>query len=351
MVPRIGFDASPLARPVPPGVRRAVAGALEALERRAVLEVVRLAPEPGDATPLGRWRRRALGRAARAAGCAGLHSFLSALPPGGGLPRVQTVHELPWRHGVREGSDLAHRAWAALGPLLAARVAVPSELVARDLARAVLARASRVRIVPWGVGPPFAPEEPPGVVDELALERHRLGSGPFALALGAVRAKKGLGALLHGVARLVARGAEPVQVVVTGPDTPDLRRDLGLAARLGLSRWVTTLGVVDERDLSSLVRLAACVCVLSRSEGFGFPALEAAACGTPAVVARGGAPAELLGPAALEADPADPDAVADLLLRARAERSALRPALLARAARCSWDACAERIEALWQEIL
>jgi len=236
---RIGFDVSVLHRPHPPGVARAARGLVEALERRGALEVVRLAPEPGESPR--RFRALGLPRAVREQGLVGLHSFTSAFAARGPGRRVQTIHELPWKHGVAENADLAHRAWVAVGPILADRVLCPTEHVARDLRRRRLPGAHKVRVAPWGVGPPFEPEPPPGVIDEVVLERHRLGSDPFALCPGAVRAKKNLAALLEGVAELRRREGPALQVVVTGDETADLRRDLGLASRLGLSRWVTTL--------------------------------------------------------------------------------------------------------------
>lgn len=346
---RIGLDVSPLARPHPPGVVRAVAGLARALEARRALELVRLAPEPGE--DLRRWRQTRLPRLARELELDGLHSTVSSFPLRAPVPRVQTVHELPWRHGVRENADVRHRLWAALGPLAAERVVCPSEHVARDLRRRWLPGAARVRVVPWGCGPPFAPDPPLGEIDETRLERYRLGEDPIALCVGAVREKKNLAAVLNGLAELVKRRGPRYQVVVTGPDTPDLRRDLGLAARLGLNRYVSTPGLVGEQDLPALLRLATAVPVLSRSEGFAFPVLEALACGTPVIVPRDSAQAELAGSAGIEVDPLDPSSVADALARAHDERHALRAARIERAAEFTWERTAERVEALWAEIL
>jgi glycosyltransferase involved in cell wall biosynthesis len=346
---RVGFDVSPLVRPHPPGVVRAVRGALEALERRAVLEVVRLAPE--DGAELRRWRHGVLPNEVRRRELVGLHSFVSAFAWRGPGRRVQTVHELPWRAGVRENAGARHRLWSALGPLFADRVAVPSEHVARSWrAGRRASRAARLRVIPWGVGAPFAPDPPPGTVDEAVLERHRLGGEPLLLCPGAVRAKKDLAAVLRGVAAWRARGGEPVLVVVTGGDTPELRRDLGLAASLGLARWISTLEAVDDGDLAALYRLAVAVPVLSRSEGFAFPVLEGLASGTAVLVPEDGAQAELAGSAGIAVCADDPESVADGLGRALAERWSGRDARAARAAAFSWDACAQRLEALWAEL-
>lgn len=342
---RVGFDLSPLARSFSPGMTRLARGLVDALERRGRIEVVRLAPPEGRG--LRAWRQLDLPREARRRGLAGLHSLTSAFPWRGPGARVQTIHELPWKHGEAENAGLAHRFWASVGPRRADAVVCPSERTARDLG----GPSDRVRVAPWGVGAPFEEEPSPGSVDEVVPGRYGLPERAFVLCPGAVRAKKRLAAVLHGLARLHERGEPPLHLVVTGEPTADLRRDLGLVARLGLSRWVSTPGWIADEDLPALLRLATAVPLLSRSEGFGFPVLEAIACGTPVLVPPGSAQAEIPGELGIAVDPDDPDSVADGLARARAEREALRYRLAARAReRFLWDACAERVEALWREL-
>jgi glycosyltransferase involved in cell wall biosynthesis len=345
---RIGFDVSPLHRPHPRGVVRVTAGLVLALERRGILEVVRLAP--ADGSSLRRWRAVDLPRLVREQDLDGIHSCVSAFAPRGRGARVQTIHELPWLHGAREGADLRHRAWVAIGPLLADAVLTATAFVAKDLHRRLLPGGSKIRVCPWGVGPPFQDEPPPEIVDEVALGRYRLPQGPLALALGAVRPKKELAAILQGMAELKKRGGPPLQLVVTGGDTPQLRRDLGLVSRLGLARFVTTIDEIADADLPSVLRLASVVPVLSRSEGFGLPILEALACGTPVVVPRASAQAEVAGTAGIQVDPRDPTSVAAGLERALAERETLRPRLAARARELTWDRCAGQVESIWKEI-
>ncbi len=345
---KVGFDVSALARPHSRGVARVVRELVGELEARGELEVVRLAP--ADGRNLFAWRQHELPRAVRHAGVVGIHSFTSAFPVRGPGRRVQTVHELPWRHGVTENADLRHRLWAALGPLTADRVVCPTEHVARDLRARRLPGGGKVCVIPWGIGSRFAPEPPGGEVDELLLERYRLGPDPIVLCLGCVRPKKNLAAVLHGTAEVRRRGGRRLQIVVTGGETPQLRRDLGLVSRLGLSAWTSTLETVEESDLSGLLRLASVVPVLSHSEGFGLPALEALACGTPVLVPPETAQAEVAGAAGIVVDPADPGAVADGLLQAVDGRAAARGVLSERARAFSWTESARRVEALWQEL-
>jgi len=345
---RVGFDTSVLARPHPPGLVRVVAESLAELERRGAIDVVRLIPPEG--AKLARWRQTELPRAVRRAGLAGVHSFVSAFPLRGPGKRVQTIHELPWKHGVRENADLRHRLWAGPLTVRADAIVTGTRAVARDLGKPLAEEGGKVHVVPWGVGRSFAEEPAPGTVDEVVLARYRLPERPLVLCLGAVRAKKNLAAVLRGVARLAERGGETVHVVVTGADTPDLRRDLGLVARLGISGQVSTPGVIEEADLPGLLRLAAVVPVLSRSEGFGLPVLEALACGTPVIVPAGSAQAEVAGEAGFRVDPDDADAVADALARAVREREELRYVLPERARRFPWSRTAEGIERIWEAL-
>lgn len=347
---RVGFDTSPLVRPHPPGIVRVVRETVRALEERGVLDVVRLAPE--DGADLRKWRRKTLPAAVRSEELAGVHSFLSAFPFNAPGKRVQTVHELPWKHGVKENADWRHRLWVWLGRRRAHATVTATETTARELGG-----GPRVHVVPWGVGAPFDVEPPLGTVDEPLLDRYRLPDAPLVLCLGAVRAKKNLPAVLAGVARLAARpsreegvAASVPHVVVTGAETANLRRDLGLVAQLGIGRHVSTPGEVDVADLPGLLRLASVVAVLSHSEGFGLPVLEALASGTPVLVPRGSAQAEVAGSDAFLCDAGDPESVADGLAQAIERREELRYVLPARAAEFTWERTAQRIEELWERL-
>ena len=62
---------------------------------------------------------------------------------------------------------------------------------------------------------------------------------------------------------------------------------------------------MDDRLLPGLLSGASCLVSASRYEGFGLPALEAIACGTPVVAYDAGAVPETAGPGALLAPPGD----------------------------------------------
>ena len=99
-----------------------------------------------------------------------------------------------------------------------------------------------------------------------------------------------------------------------------------------------------------MLRLASGVCVLSASEGFALPVLEALGCGTPVVVPENSVQAEVGGPDAILVDALDADSVARGMSRAIEEREALRYVLPDRAREFPWSRTAAGVEALWEEL-
>src|SRR3990172_1343104 len=93
------------------------------------------------------------------------------------------------------------------------------------------------------------------------------------------------------------------------------------------------------------------VVLASFYEGFGFPLVEAFACGTPAIASRVASLPEVAGDAALYIDPRDPQTIADAMERYAASPE-LREEMARRASersrRFSWRRTAEETLAVYQ---
>ena len=112
-------------------------------------------------------------------------------------------------------------------------------------------------------------------------------------------------------------------------------------------------GYVDNAAKHDLYRQASMVVVPSFAEGFGIPALEAMAMGVPVIAANRGALPEVIGEAGLLVDPDDPATIAEAMNRVLTD-SALRRRMadagVARAARYTWKASAERLFATYRAV-
>jgi len=92
------------------------------------------------------------------------------------------------------------------------------------------------------------------------------------------------------------------------------RREIeSLIRSSGLSSYVEILGHATREDLRKMYRKAKIYCLLSRSESFGIPSLEAQWMGTPVVAARGCAAPEVCGDGGLYVEPGDAREAARLL--------------------------------------
>lgn len=132
-------------------------------------------------------------------------------------------------------------------------------------------------------------------------ERHGLRDDRrYLIYVGSEEPRKNLGALLRGLA-LLRRDFPNLELLKVGRShAPAERQRLAdLAGDLGLGGAVHFLEQVPEEELPLLYSLSS-VCVMpSLYEGFGYPVLEAMACGTPVVYADTAALPEVGGRAGL----------------------------------------------------
>ncbi|HTF87342.1 MAG TPA: glycosyltransferase [Planctomycetota bacterium] len=342
---RIGFDTSALVRAHPPGIVRLVSNAMAALERLPGLTALRMQPEASE--NLRVWRQVKLPLLVRERGLVGLHSFVSAFALLGPGVRVQTIHELPWLHGAAENSGLGHRFWARLASRRADRILCGSEFVAREVGVGPLAK--RVSVCSWGVDAEHFGHVPSVEVQARARELLHIADASGAVfAIGAVRAKKNLAALLRGMGERKRRGMPAVAIAVSGAIGPDALRDQALAKSLGLEHEVRWLGQVDEALLVALIHESSAIALLSHSEGFGLPVLEAFAAGRSVIVPRHSAPSEVAAGLGIEVNPDDATSVAEGIEQSLHD-TPRDPLRRAHAATRSWSVCAERIAEVWRE--
>ncbi len=156
--------------------------------------------------------------------------------------------------------------------------------------------------VPHGSDDDLPPPPPRAEArDRLELE------GPYLITVGTVLNRRCVPELLRATARLVRRHPRLVLDVV-GENRTHPRLDLGARiASLGLGAHVRLSGFVEDRELADRYAAADAAVFLSEYEGFGLPALEAAARGVPLVVARAPSLGEVFRDAALLVDPARRD--------------------------------------------
>jgi glycosyltransferase involved in cell wall biosynthesis len=236
-------------------------------------------------------------------------------------------------------------------------VVTVSEDSRRQIASNLRVPIERIRVLPEAADARFAPRAlGRGDAERLRALGASLDDG-YLLYVGGISPHKNLERLVEAFARIAAdtRHAR-ARLILAG----DVDRDPFLSsaasvraaiARAGLQSRVLFTGFVSDDLLALLYNGATALVFPSLSEGFGLPAVEAMASGTPVVASRAGSLPEVVGDAAVSFDARD---VADIerALRAvlddAALRARLRDAGIARARLFSWDRAADLLIDLFE---
>ncbi|MGH2691286.1 MAG: glycosyltransferase family 4 protein [Actinomycetota bacterium] len=233
-------------------------------------------------------------------------------PPTRSRHLVLTIHDLAFRK-FPETAPLATRRWLQrLDRALkqAAEVIVPSEATRRDLLELYPVEAERVTVIHHGVD---RERIKPASEEEVEKVRGRHGvEGRYLLFLGGLEPRKNLPRLV----RAYARSGVDAALVIAGAAVswnPEGRDELEVALADvpdDVRRRVILTGYLGTRQKAALLTGAEALVFPTLYEGFGFPLLEAMACGTPVLTSNVSSLPEVAGGAALLVDPLDEEAIA-----------------------------------------
>ena len=254
---------------------------------------------------------------------------------------VQTLHDvIPLVVDDPVGAALRRR-FERFGPRYAraSKVIAISRHAADEGIRLLGIDPARIEVIHHGIGPEFTPGPGP------CTER------PYLLVVCEYSRRKGLREAL-AVLDDLAEAGYPHRLVVAGRVPPWAAADFADAmAGCRHPDRVEVLGFVD--DLPALYRGATAQVVSSRYEGFGFPAVEAMACGTPVVAFANTSLPEVVGEGGILVPDGDvaafTGAVRSLLDSAQA-RAEARERALSRAATFTWERSAAAHAAVYASV-
>jgi glycosyltransferase involved in cell wall biosynthesis len=304
--------------------------------------------------PHNQWERWALGIEVARLGLDLLHTTDFVPPAFGYRWSVITVHDLTFLHYPQFLTAESYRyynrqiEWAVRR---ADHILADSYATKSDLAALLHVPLEKVTVVHLAADPAFRPLREAEAAQ--AAAQYNLEPG-YLLCVGTLEPRKNLPGLLLAYRLLLDAKVATADLVLVGSKGWLYDEIFERVEQLHLDGRVRFLHGVPDGDLPGLYNAASALVTPSFYEGFGLPALEAMACGTPVVVADRSSLPEVVGEAGLLIDPDDPDDIAQALARALTDevlRAQMRRAGLAQAAHFTWEQTAQETLAVYQAVL
>jgi len=271
-------------------------------------------------------------------------------------PHLVTCHDVIAIRAARGLEDGWHvrltgrllQSWILRSLIGAQHVACVSDHTRRQLVELAPQVVGRTSIVYNGLNFDFHPSE--RSTADRTVARYAIGDAPYFIHVGSGLARKNR---VHVVRTFRAmrelRPTLPHRLVFVGAGLDgDVQAEV---SALGLEPQVIGLGNVENDQLRDLYTSATALIFPSLSEGFGWPVIEAQACGCPAFVSDRPPMTEIGGDAAIAIDVVDPVAAARSILAALDGLPAHRASSISNADRYSADAMIEGYASLLERLV
>jgi len=276
-----------------------------------------------------------------------------------GPPSVVVVHDaiaerLPALTLPGRGDRIRWRLKQEVAVRRAEVVITVSEASRRAIVETLGVSDSKVHVIREAPADAFRPV--PASETSAALARLGLADDPYLLYVGGISPHKNIEVLIEAF-EVVAAGHEDLRLLLVGEvdDDPFLSSVAAVRSaidRSPASRRIVLTGFVPDDDLAALYSGALATVLPSLAEGFGLPAAESAACGTPVVASRDPALVELLGDTGLYAAADRPSEFAvhfEAMIADDDRRRLCATAVAERAATWSWGHAAEATIAILEQ--
>jgi glycosyltransferase involved in cell wall biosynthesis len=326
-----------------------------------------LGPYVAAQSPLSKWLgyadkfllfRRELRRAAVGADLVHLcdHSNAMYVPALARIPHLVTCHDIlairsARGHFPENPIGPAGRIFQALiarGLQRAATILCVSAKTRDDLHQYLHVPEDRLHVVPNGLHWPYQPLDRAArcpLLQQLGLAPHE----PYFLHIGANHWYKNRAAAIAIFAELrkLASYASARLVMAGRPMTPELE---AAAEQCGVRGAILAVPGPTNQQLQALYSGALAMLFPSREEGFGWPIVEAQACGCPVAIANRRPMNDVAGGAAIFIDPDDPWSAGRGIADALEDAARLRAAGQQNATRYNADRMLDQCETLYREI-
>lgn len=266
------------------------------------------------------------------------------------IPQVMVVHDISFKH-YPQFVPVYHR-WfyqffTGLFINKATQLATVSDFSEKDIIQHYPKAAGKINIVYSAAKPFFQPLD---YEAKAAVKAQYANDCEYFLFTGGIHPRKNLLNLLKAFSVFKKWQRSNMKLLVVGRKAWQYEDVLEKLSTYKFREDVVLLDYLDEQALAKITASAYAAVYPSFWEGFGVPIVEAMQSGVPIITANTSAMPETGGDAALYADPADPNAIGQMMVQIYKDEQ-LRSRLIAKgleqAQQFSWERTANL---LWQSL-
>jgi glycosyltransferase involved in cell wall biosynthesis len=270
-------------------------------------------------------------------------------------PKIVTCHDIIGRLPSTDTLHRLHAKFTLSGLESADFIIADSESTKKEIIKFYSISEERIKVIYQGVDHEhFYPRE---VTSNLY---HRFNLSPsykYILHLSIELPRKNVAGIIQAFAKLKKEfSLGDIKLIKAG--VPQHQRDresnLNLIKKLRLDDSVIFLDHIPEKDLPFLYNVADLFVFPSFYEGFGFPPLEAMACGTPVITSNTSSLPEVVGDAGIMVNPHDVDKLAEEMLKVLTKEGLRQDMInrgLERAKLFTWEKTAQETMSVYEEVL
>lgn len=280
-----------------------------------------------------------------------LHSMAFVTPMIAPLPKIVTVYDLSFIHFPERYTKF--KRWylqtQTRRSVQSADLTIAiSEDGKRDVERVFGVSAEKIAVITPGVNAEFRPL-PQTEIDQFKREKGL--NRPFILHVGTLQPRKNIPTLLSAFAEL---NDPNIDLVLVGGKGWLFDEIFALVEQLNLRDRVRFTGFVSEVELPFWYNAAEIFVFPSIYEGFGIPAADAMACGTPVIAANTSSLPEVVGDAGLLFEPQAVSALTERIasvLYDPAQADTMRERGITQAGKFSWTHSGRKMAALYRQLI
>ncbi len=270
------------------------------------------------------------------------------------VPMVATIHDLiPLQQHLRTP---ASEKWGALVKRTAQKarkILTPSQYSKNEIIKFCNVPEEKIIVNPWAPDSKCRYISDPNLIEHTLKKYNISGDTPYVFGFGAEDPRKNTERVLKAWSLLPKSIQKENALLLVGIQDEALKKFRTLTKELGIDRSCHLHGFAPEEDIPPLLSGAKVLVFPSLSEGFGLPILDAFTCHTAVLTSNVTSLPEVAGDAAILVDPYKEEEIRDglvhLLSNERARMELVEKGL-ERVKMYTWDACANRVIKVFEEV-